>query len=190
MPSPYTAVLDACVLYPFALRDLLIQLATTGLFRARWTERIHDEWTRAVLLNNPRATPEMIRRTRELMDASTPGCLITGYEDLIDGIKLPDPDDRHILAAAIVAGADVIVTRNLRHFPADALERYGIEAQHPDEFVTHQFYLDPLKVCGAARRIRARLTRPPHTVESYLALLERQELKQTAALLRASAERL
>ena len=126
---------DACVLYPAPLRDLLMHLALADLFQARWTDAIHDEWTRNVLANRPDLTPESLGRCRELMDAHVPDCLVAGYEPLIPTLSLPDPDDRHVLAAAIHGGAGTIVTFNLGDFPASALGPFSIEAVHPDEFV-------------------------------------------------------
>ena len=115
------AVYDACVLYPAPLRDLLIRLARTGLFRARWTDLIHDEWIRNVLGNRSDLTAEQLERTRQLMNAAVRDCLVTGYEHRIEDLNLPDPDDRHVLAAALEAQAQVIVTYNLRDFPTSAL---------------------------------------------------------------------
>ena len=89
---------DACVLYPAPLRDLLMRLALTDLFQARWTDQIHDEWTRNVLANRPELTAESLARCRRLMDEHVPDCLVTGYESLIPTLSLPDPDDRHVLA--------------------------------------------------------------------------------------------
>jgi hypothetical protein len=97
---------------------------------------------------------------------------------------LPDADDRHVLAAAIRARADVIVTSNLADFPAETLKRHGIEARHPDEFILRLLELAPTAVCGAARKQRESLKNPPMTVEQYLASLERQGLVQTVAALR------
>ena len=104
----FTALFDACVLYPAPLRDFLMHLALTDLFRAKWTNEI------------------------QVRD-----CLVFGYADLIPSLTLPDQNDRHILAAAICGGADTIVTYNLSDFPVETLGQYGIEAQHPDEFITH-----------------------------------------------------
>jgi len=106
------------------LRDLLVRLAMTGMFRAKWTDAIHDEWTRNLLENRPDLKPEQLNRTRKLMNTHVQDSLVTGYESLIPGLKLPDQDDRHVLAAAIRSGADVIVTFNLSDFPASALEPY------------------------------------------------------------------
>ncbi len=135
MEQPVIAVYDANILYPAPLRDLFIRLAQAGLVRARWTETIHDEWIRNVLKNNPSLSAERLARTRSLMNEAVRDCLVTGYEELIASLSLPDPDDRHVLAAAIRAGADVIVTYNLTDFPADTLARFDIEAQHPDDFL-------------------------------------------------------
>jgi predicted nucleic acid-binding protein len=118
---PLTVVFAACVLYPAPLRDLLMHLAVTDVVRARWTESIHDEWIRSVLADRPDLTREQLERTRSLMNTHVRDALVEGYESLIPGLTLPDPEDRHVLAAAIRAGASVIVTFNLRDFPADAL---------------------------------------------------------------------
>src|ERR1035437_3804649 len=128
--SRFTVVFDANVLYPAPLRDLLMRLATTDLFRARWTERIHDEWMRNLLKNRLDIQPAQLLRTRQLMDMNCHDCLVTGYEVLIDQLQLPDNDDRHVLAAAIRCGADAIITRNLKDFPDAELSKYGIEAIH------------------------------------------------------------
>lgn len=102
---------DACVLYSASLRDLLVRLALTNLFQARWTDEIHDEWTRNVLANRPDISPGSLARCRELMDLHVSDCLVTGYQSLISTLTLPDADDRHVLAAAIHAGAAFIVFR-------------------------------------------------------------------------------
>jgi hypothetical protein len=101
---------DACVLYPAPLRDLLMQLAVADLFQARWTKEIHDEWTRNLLADRPDIKPASLARCRELMNRHVSDCLVTGYEALRPTLTLPDPDDRHILAAAIHGQAGAIVT--------------------------------------------------------------------------------
>ncbi len=127
MEQPVTAVYDANILYPAPLRDLFIRLAEAALVRARWTETIHEEWLRNVLKDNPQLSAKRLARTRTLMDEAVRDCLVTGYEDLVDSLTLPDPDDRHVLAAAIRASADCIVTCNLKDFPPDALSQFDIE---------------------------------------------------------------
>ena len=188
MNATFTVIYDACVLYPVPLRDLLMHLARTGLFRARWTDRIHDEWIRGVLADRPDLRPEQLRRTRELMDAHTLDCLVTGYEKLIGGLSLPDPDDRHVLAAAIRGRADAIVTFNLKDFPAATLAEFGVMAQHPDEFVRHLIDLDAVAVCEAVQRQRRALKNPTRTVEQLLGTLEMQGLSQTVSFLRTRGD--
>ena len=186
--ATFTALYDACVLYPAPLRDLLMRLALTDLFRARWTDQIHEEWIRNLLANRPHLTAEQLERTRTLMNSHVRDCLVTGYEPLIEGLALPDPDDRHVLAAAIRTRASVIVTFNLDDFPANVLEPLGVESQHPDEFITHLIDLNPAVVCAAGKRQRASLKNPPHTVEEFLTTLEKQRLPETVARLREFSE--
>src|SRR5690606_28143107 len=92
-----TVILDACVLFPAPLRDLLMHLALLDMFRAKWSELIHDEWTTAVLRLRPDLTKAQLQRTRFLMNNHARDCLVTDFEHLITGIQLPDPDDRHVL---------------------------------------------------------------------------------------------
>lgn len=161
-----------------------MELAVTGLFRAKWTAQIHDEWIRNVLKNRPGLTRTQLHRTRDLMNAAVLDCMVEGYEELIPALKLPDPDDRHVLAAAIKCGAEAIITFNRQDFPRPVLEKYDLELQHPDTFIQHQMGLDAAKVVIAAGRCRARLKNPPASVEEYLERLEAQSLPLTAAELR------
>ena len=131
------AFFDANVLYPAPLRNLLMRLALRDLFRAKWSQSVHDEWIEAALRDRPKLDRKKLERTRALMDAHVRDCLVEGYEELIASIVLPDPGDRHVLAAAIRGGAEVIVTMNLKDFPAKTLAPYGIEAQHPDTFIMY-----------------------------------------------------
>lgn len=186
--SNYTALFDANVLYPAPLRDLLLQLAVTDLFRARWTADIHREWIEALLRNEPHRQRAALERTRELMDSKTRDCLVSGYEALIPSLELPDPDDRHVLAAAIVGNCEVIVTQNLKDFPEAALAPYGIDVQHPDEFLCNHLNLAQGVFCGVVQKVRRRLKNPPYTIDEYLDILIRNGLLATAAELRPFAE--
>jgi predicted nucleic acid-binding protein len=184
----FTALYDSCVLYPAPLRDLLMRLALTDLFRARWTDQIHDEWIGAVLKDRPDLQREQLERTRSLMNAHVRDCLVTGYQPLLQGLHLPDPNDRHVLAAAIRARVDVIVTFNLKDFPGELLAGFGMHAQHPDEFIAHLIDLAPGAVCAAAKRHRESLKNPPRSVEQYLDALAAQRLPETVSRLRAFAD--
>jgi hypothetical protein len=117
------------------------------------------------------------------MAKAVPDCLVWGFETLEPSLELPDPNDRHVLAAAIHCKADVIVTFNLKDFPPENLSKFDIEVQHPDEFIHHQFGLNHAGVLTAVRRCRNRLKNPAKTAEEYLTTLEAQSLPQTVDVL-------
>jgi len=177
------AVYDACVLYPAPLRDFLLSLAKTKAVFPFWSEEIRDEWIRNLLRKRPNLE-ERQKRTRREMDIHFPNSLVCGYESLISTLQLPDPNDRHVLAAAIQANAEYIVTFNLKDFPQTILQSHGVEAMLPDEFVMRLIQANPNRVIEAVKNHRLRLVRPQKTVAEYLATLERQGLPKTAAFLR------
>lgn len=182
---PFVVLYDACVLYPAPLRDLLLRLANTGIVRARWSEAILDECFRNILKERPDLKPEALARTRKLMTQAVPDCIVSGFEGLIDGLKLPDPDDRHVLAAAIQAGAQVIVTSNLKDFPPKALAQYHIEAMHPDDFVLDTIDLSPGSIIKVVSDQAKSLKNPPTLVPQLLDTLRDQGLVQSVAKLRS-----
>ena len=137
------AFLDASVLYPAPLRDLLLELAVSDLYRAKWSEAVHDEWTRALPRRRPDIPAARLNRTRRLMDAHVRDALVSGYEELIPAIQLPDPDDRHVVAAATRGDADVVITANLKDFPASVLAAHGLKVEHPDEFLVRLYQESP-----------------------------------------------
>jgi len=184
---PLTALLDANVLYPAPLRDVLMHLATARLFRARWSAEIHEEWIRNLLRNRPDLSRETLEGTRDMMNSAVPDGLVTRFEHLIPDLALPDENDRHVLAAAIMGGADSIVTFNLKDFPKAALEPFGVVAQTPDEFIHELLDADEDRVILAIRRQRALLAKPPKTVEEHLETMLEQKLPRTVARLRARA---
>ncbi len=179
----FTVIYDACVLYPAPIRDLLMEIAISDLVAAKWTEAIHDQWTRNLVTNRPELQ-DRVYRIRELMNEAIPDAVVEEYEQLIPSVELPDPDDRHVLAAAIKSGAQIVVTSNLKDFPDEALKPYGIEALHPDEFIEHQLGLSEATVVGCAKRIRARLTNPEKSADEYLEALASAGLPMTAEKLR------
>lgn len=137
-----------------------------------------------MLQNNSHITATQLQRTIELMNLAVPDSLITGYESIIDALVLPDPDDRHVLAAAIRCQADVIVTQNLRDFPEEVLALYDIEAQHPDIFLQHLFDIRPPAFCAVVRDQRASLSHPPYSVDELLDTFLQLGLVQTVAKLK------
>ena len=184
MSARVTVIYDACVLYPAPLRDFLMRLALTDLYRARWTGMIHDEWIRNVLRQRLDLKAEDLERTRSLMDAHARDSLVTGFEHLIPSIELPDADDRHVLAAAIQGGANLIITFNLKDFPPEQLNRYQVSAQHPDDFIFDLLDQHPARICEAAANHRRSLKNPPKTADEYLNTLLKQGLTQTVGVLR------
>lgn len=179
----YTALLDANTLYPAPVCDALLSLAVAGLYHARWTHRIHEEWTRNVALDRPELADRLCRRV-DAMNRAVPDCLVENYEALIEGLTLPDPDDCHVLAAAIAGHADAIVTFNLKDFPTEVLARYNIEAQHPDDFIMNQLELRQLESLEAIKAMRGRLRNPPVSASDLIKTLERNGLPLTASHLR------
>jgi hypothetical protein len=133
----------------------------------------------ALLRTRHDLTRAQLERTRDLMNAHARDALVTDFERLIDILDLPDPEDRHVLAAAIKGRSDLIVTVNLKDFPDDKLGRWGIEAQHPDEFLTHQFHLSRPAFLQAMKTVRLRLKKPPKSAEDYLETLREQGLLAT-----------
>jgi hypothetical protein len=188
MGRKLTVLYDACVLYSNHLRDVLMQLAVTGLFRAKWTDQIHDEWTRNLLENRPDINPDKLQRLRRAMDRAVPDCLVIGFESIVPALSLPDPEDRHVLAAAIIAEANVIVTVNLKDFPVDVLSSYGIKAQHPDSFIAEMIDLEPRRVRAAIQTIQSRLKHPPVSFDDYMEVLMRQGLTASVFRLRQLQE--
>lgn len=184
MEYAVTAILDANILYPAPMRDLFVRLAQAGLFHARWTEMIHDEWTRNVLKDKPDLSAERVARTRNLMNGAIRDCLVSGFEDLIDSLTLPDANDRHVLAAAIRSRAEVIVTCNLKDFPIVTLAMFNIRAQHPDEFLIGLLDAAPDNVCAVVRRQREALKSPPKSAEELLSTFEMVGLPRSAMQLR------
>lgn len=181
----FVVIYDACVLYPAPLRDLLIGIAAVpGAVQARWTDAILDECFKNILQGGSDLDAKKLEVTRERMVTAVPDCLVTGYEGLIAGLQLPDPNDRHVLAAAIRANAQAIITFNLKDFPEDVLAEYDIEPKHPDDFVMETLDLAQGLVVQVITEQLARLKNPPKTIHQLLDTLREQRLVQSVARLR------
>lgn len=162
-------------------------LALTDLFKARWTDMIHDEWIRNVESGRgiPRAKLEEVR---DLMDTNVLDAKISGFEYLIDELKLPDPNDRHVLAAAIHSKSDAIVTFNLKDFPEEYLKIFDVELIHPDDFIVYQFDFDRSAVLKSFKAQRANLLKPKMDTREFIDCLYKQQLPQTASILEEYGE--
>lgn len=180
-----TVILDACVLYPASLRDFLLRLVEAGVFRGHMSKDILDECFRSVERDRPELGPKL-RRTREILEVAFADLLVEGYEHLIDGLDLPDPNDRHVLAAAIAAEATLIVTFNLKDFPAERLAPRGVAAVHPNAFVLACIEAMPEAVVEVVRKQAAGLRNPPTTVADLLDRLAEQGLPGVVAAIRRS----
>jgi predicted nucleic acid-binding protein len=166
------AVLDANVLWPQHLRDFLIRAAIFDMYRAAWTDRILEEM-RNSLIRERRVGPQQIERTVRLMRENGAHFMVTGYEDLIP-VMTNDEKDRHVLAAAVRAGADTIVTANAKHFPLASREKYGIELHKPDAFLGELWETDAGTMAGVIVSMAAGLKKPPMTSEDLIENLAKQ----------------
>ncbi|HSI51025.1 MAG TPA: PIN domain-containing protein [Ideonella sp.] len=185
----YTALLDACVLFPLGVCDALMSVGKTELFAPKWTARIDDEWTRSLAAQYSRPVQDFHAR-REDMHLAYPDWEVpeAAWSPLVAALALPDENDRHVLAAAIAGHADCIVTMNLKDFPASVLGAHGIEAVHPDEFLIHQFELDQVRVLTAFKQMRMRRRNPAFTPQMFADAMERNQLLAVARLLRDAAD--
>ena len=174
------AFLDASVLYPAPLRDLLLELAVSDFYRAKRSDAVHEEWIRALRRRRPDIPATRLERTRRLMDAHVRDALVSGFEKLVPAIRLPDPDDRHVVAAAIRGEADIVLTANLKDFPASALSPHGLAAEHLDVFLARLCRESPSRFLEALDGVRARLRNPPVSPERHLDALRRAGLNETA----------
>jgi hypothetical protein len=188
--KPETAVCDACVLYPFHQRNILIQASADGLYDARWTDEIHDEWMRNLIANAPTLPIERLQATRNLMEQALPQALVENFHRHIDSIALPDSDDRHVVAAAIEANASHILTWNLRDFPVKELKKHGLVRETPDAFLADIYDEAPELVLGSLARARRNLTKSGVSGQGFLDLLKKQGLIKLAARLRSQTAEL
>ena len=179
----FTVIYDSCVLYPNYLRDLLIRIARTGLVRARWTERILAE-VRDNLHTNRGIDVKKLQQLTDLMTAAVPNCIVTGYEDLESSVVLPDPNDRHVLAAALRAGAQQLVTANLKDFPGSVLAPFDIEAISADRFVLNQIGIRAGVIAQVVVEAAGDCRAPPLTVADLLSIYGRSGLVRSSAVLR------
>lgn len=174
MISTFTAFIDANVFYGARLRSLVLFVAQTKLYRAKWSERVNDEWVDAVVkkAKRPSVTREALRSTRDAMNAAIMDCLVENFEHLETGLKLPDPKDNHVLAAAIHGHASTIVTFNLKDFPDEYLSQFKIHAKHPDEFLTDAYYVSPNHFIEAVKQDFQHYRLPPLAFAEYIESLK------------------
>ena len=181
-----TALLDANVLHPMVLCDLLIRLAQRGLYRALWTREILAEVVATVLRRRPDLSIELLRKRTAAMQAALQDATVEGYETLVPALHELG-SDAHVVAAAVFGQADIIVTSNIRDFPERVLDPYGIAALLPDDFLVQQWWVDPAAVADTLVQQARGTTRPPLTPDDILTRL-RFMAPAFVRLVRASAE--
>lgn len=181
-------VLDACVLYPAAQRDLFMWLAAGGAIRAHWTNQIHDEWMRNVERDYG-VTHTELEKVAQLMDRAAGDALISRYSQHEELFSRTDAKDRHFAAAAVAArkrsGADIvtIITWNLKDFNRKELSEAGLVAVNPDTFLSRLMADSPGGVVSAFERMRSNLQNPPKTTQECADTLSAQGLKTFAGLI-------
>lgn len=182
--SPPLLVLDANLLYSFQLRNLLVQFGVDLVIAPRWTARINEEWI-SNLVASGKVPRDRMLLTLHLMNSALPEAEVSGWEACMEGIALPDPNDCHVLASALAAGAKTILTMNLRDFPALALAPHGVVALHPDGFLCGLHDTDPELLRASAEAAHMNLSRSTPLFWDYLDGLERQGLPQLTRRLRS-----
>jgi predicted nucleic acid-binding protein len=185
MISTFTAFIDANVFYGARLRSLVLFVAQSKLYRVRWSERVHDEWIDSVVkkTKRPSVTRESLQSTRNDMNEAILDCLVDNYEHIEKVIKLPDPKDNHVLAAAIHGHASTIVTFNLKDFPQDYLSQFNVHATHPDEFLVGAYHISPDLFIEAVRKDLIHYRKPTLTFAEYVEALRKAGVPKLADLL-------
>jgi len=173
----FTAVLDANVIYPAPVRDLLLNLADLEIFSPRWSEIIQEEWIRNLLMNRTDLSKAKLMRTVKIMNSAFPDAEVHGFEELIEELELPDLDDRHVLAVAIHSKADAIITFNQKDFPKKHVKEFNIDVYTPDKFLNLLYKLSPEITNKAFQNQLASLNNPPKTKEELIETLVNCNLK-------------
>ncbi len=181
MLDPAIVILDACVLYPFHLRNIIVQIAADRLVDARWTDEIHNEWIRNLVADVPGIPIERMRITRKLMNDALPDATVTGYQMHIEAVTMPDPDDRHVVAAAITAGESTIITWNVRDFPTRELKKHGLVRQTPDIFLTDLYEKAPDLTVASLANARRNLSKTLVSASDFIDILKNQKLNRLSA---------
>lgn len=186
----FTALVDACCLAGALKRNLLLTLAEAEFFRLRWSKTILDETEQAIaeiLTAKGAATPAAhAAKARTNMETAFQDADVGDYDSMLCACDvLPDPGDAHVLAAALKTQAAIIVTDNLKDFPAALLAPLNLEARSADAFIADTIALDPGRAVAAIRRLRERLQRPEKTAELLLLDMEAAGLTESVDAMRA-----
>lgn len=182
-----TVVLDACVLYPAPIRDILLSFASEGLYIVKWSNIIQNEWLHNLLKKRIDIKQEQLLQTINAMNLAFPDANVVNFENLIPSIQLRDKDDRHVVACAIRCNANSIVTFNIKDFPKKELSKYDIEVLHPDIFIENLIDINPKIASGAFHKMVSRLKNPKKSSEEVLNTLKKCGLASSAEKLKTTA---
>lgn len=164
--SGFKVLLDANVLYPTYLRDLLLHFAEREYYEVRWTEQILQEASRNIKKRRPEHLHDKVDSMMAQLNEAFEEACVTGYEDLIPAMR-NHPKDRHVLAAAVKDNVDMIITDNGKDFPREACDKYEIEVMKPDEFLLCQWSLgDPGVFCTLLEELVDSYSRPAYTLSN------------------------
>lgn len=164
----YLALLDANVLHPAFLRGAMLWFAEERLYRPAWSADILTEWRRSAQRRHPDISDDKLDQMQAIMSEQFAGAEITGYDAIVGALDLPDVDDRHLLAAAIVGRCHGVITANLKHFPPDKVAPFKMEIVHLDDFIVNIIDLHPSRAVAACKRHRAAMTKSKPTQDEYL----------------------
>ena len=178
--EPSIAVFDACILYPFHLRNIVVQAAVDRLVEARWTDAIHDEWIRNLATGASAISLERLQTTRQLMNKALPTAMVNEYQNHISAVNLPDPNDRHVVAAGIAASASVILTWNLRHFPSKELKKFGLRRETPGALLSDLYDEVSDLMIGSLANARRNLTQTRPSALDFVDILKGEGLVRLA----------
>ena len=179
--EPSVVIFDACILYPFHLRNIVVQIAVDRLVDARWTDEIYDEWIRNLAANVPAIPIERLQITRRLMSDALPYAMVAGYQGHIQAVTLPDLDDRHVVAAGIAGGASVVLTWNLRDFPVRELKKHGLRRKTPDALLVDLYDKVPDLTLASLANARRNLSKTRVSASDFVDILKNQKLIQLSA---------
>lgn len=184
----YLALLDANVLHPAFLRGAMLWFAEERLYRPAWSPDILAEWRRSVQRRHPDIGDDKLDEMQAIMSEQFADAEITGYDAIVGALDLPDVDDRHVLAAAIVGRCHGVITANLKHFPPDKVAPFKMEIVHPDDFIVNIIDLHPSRAVAACKRHRAAMTKSNPTQDEYLERYKAAGLIQAHGRLSAHKE--
>lgn len=184
----YSAFLDANVLHPGFLRGALLWFADERLLRPVWSAHVLQEWKDSILRVRNDIDPKKLDEIQALLAEQFPDAEVKGYEPFIEAVTLPDPDDRHVLAAAMFGRCNGIITANLKDFPIETVGTFGIEVIHPDRFIVNIIDLDEGRAIAACKRHRTSLSKSQPSADEYLESFSRCGLIQARQRLEQNKE--